>query len=451
MIKKILIANRGEIASRIIRTCKRLGITSVAVYSEADRDAPFVKSADEAYLLGDPPVHQSYMNMDRLFEIAKAAKVDAIHPGYGFFSEHAPFRKRSEQEGIIFIGPTAEVIGKMGDKINARKTMAEAGVPIVPGSEQKITDVETAVAKAEQIGYPLMLKAAAGGGGIGMHVVQDRAELEKVFTNVSERAQRLFGDGSMFIEKKIENAHHIEIQILADEFGNIVHLFDRECSIQRRNQKIIEEAPSPFISEQTREKMAIAAVKAAKAIHYTNVGTIEFLVDEEENFYFLEMNTRIQVEHPVTEEITGMDLVEWQIRIANQEVLPFEQKDIVRDGHAIEVRIYAEDPVRFFPSPGRITSVKLPEGEGVRHDIGFKENFQVTPFYDPMIGKLIVKGDSREEALKRLDTALKTYEIEGIKTNLPMLEKTVTIPAFQQGKTTTDFVETHYLPIASKI
>lgn len=448
MIKKILIANRGEIAARIIRTCKRLGIKTVAVFSEADKDLPFVGLADEAHFLGASPVNESYMNMERIFEIARKSNVDAIHPGYGFFSENAPFRKRCEVESIRFIGPTSEAIKIMGDKVNARRAMAEAGVPIVPGTEEKITDVETAGLIAEQIGYPIMLKAAAGGGGIGLQVVRNRYELEKVFKNNSERAKNLFGDGAMFLEKKIENAHHIEIQILADEYGNVVHLFDRECSIQRRNQKIIEEAPSPFISERTREKMGEAAIQAAKAIHYTNAGTIEFLVDEEENFYFLEMNTRLQVEHPVTEEITGLDLVEWQIRIANNEVLSFTQDDIIRDGHAIEARIYAEDAVRFFPSPGKITYVKLPEGEGIRHDIGFSENTQVTPFYDPMIGKLIVKGKTREEAVQLLEKALQNYKIDGIKTNLPMLVKTMGIPAFKQGVTTTDFVETFYIPIA---
>lgn len=450
MIKKILIANRGEIASRIIRTCKRLQITSVAVYSEADNQAPYVNLADEAYLLGGAHVNESYMNMERIFEAAKQANVDAIHPGYGFFSENAAFRERCEQEGLKFIGPSSTVIEQMGDKVNARNAMIAAGVPVVPGTDEAITDVERAAEMAKEIGYPIMLKAAAGGGGIGMQVVKDEAELRKVFKNNSERALNFFGNGSMFLEKKIEDAHHIEIQILADESGNVIHLFDRECSVQRRNQKVIEEAPSPFISETTREKMGEAAVRAAKAINYTNAGTIEFLVDQEQNYYFLEMNTRIQVEHPVTEEITGVDIVELQIRIANQEKLPLEQADIIRHGHAIEARIYAEDPIRFFPSPGTITHVKLPEGEGIRHDISFTGNYKVTPFYDPMIGKLIVKGSSREEALERLQEALKNYHIEGIKTNLPMLEEAVAIPQFQQGNTTTSFVEKYYVPLTQK-
>ncbi|MEI3597228.1 MULTISPECIES: acetyl-CoA carboxylase biotin carboxylase subunit [unclassified Oceanobacillus] len=450
MIKRILIANRGEIASRIIRTCKRLGITSIAVYSEADKEAPFVKAADEAYLLGASQVNESYMNMDKIFDVAKKVAADAIHPAYGFFSENAVFRQRCEKEGIRFIGPKSEVIQQMGDKINARNAMIAANVPVVPGTEKAITDVEQAVEFAKEIGYPIMLKAAAGGGGIGMQVVREEEELRKVFTSNSERALNFFGNGSMFLERKIENAHHIEIQILADEYGNAVHLFDRECSIQRRNQKVIEEAPSPFISEKTRKKMGETGVQAAKAISYTNAGTIEFLVDEEENYYFLEMNTRIQVEHPVTEEITGIDMIEMQIRIANGEELPFKQEEIKRNGHAIETRIYAEDPVRFFPSPGTITSVNLPEGKGIRHDIAFTENYQVTPFYDPMIGKLIVKGETRKEAVERLEQALANYRIDGIKTNLPMLEKSVAIPQFKQGNTTTNFVDNYYIPLIQK-
>lgn len=450
MIKKILIANRGEIASRIIRTCKRLGITSVAVYSEADQNAPFVNAADESYLLGGSHVNESYMNMDKIFEIAKEAQVDAIHPGYGFFSENALFTERCEQEGIRFIGPTSSVIEQMGDKVNARNAMMSAGVPVVPGTDAAVDNVNHAIELARRIGYPIMLKAAAGGGGIGMQVVNDEEELRKAFKNNSERSLNFFGNGSMFLEKKIENAHHIEIQILADEFGNVVHLFDRECSIQRRNQKVIEEAPSPFISDKTREAMGADAVRAAMAINYTNAGTIEFLVDEEENYYFLEMNTRIQVEHPVTEEITGLDIVELQIKIANQEALPFNQHEIERNGHAIEARIYAEDPIRFFPSPGTITNVKFPSGEGIRNEISFTENYKVTPFYDPMIGKLVVRGNTREEAVKRLENALKEYVIDGIKTNLPMLETTVGLQAFREGNTTTSFVETHYIPQTKK-
>lgn len=451
MIKKILIANRGEIASRIIRTCKKLGITSVAVYSEADQDALFVKEADEAHFLGKSQVNESYMNMDKIFEIATKSQADAIHPGYGFFSENPSFRKRCELEEIRFIGPHSQVIEKMGDKINARNAMIEAGVPIVPGTEEAIQDVEEAAKMAKKIGYPIMLKAAAGGGGIGMQVVEDEGELMKAFVNNSERASTFFGNGTMFLEKKIENAHHIEFQLLADTFGNVIHLFDRECSIQRRNQKVIEEAPSPFISETTRERMGEAAIKAARAINYTNAGTIEFLVDEEENFYFLEMNTRIQVEHPITEEITGLDIVELQINIANEEELLLKQSEIKISGHSIEARIYAEDPIRFFPSPGRITNVTLPEGEGIRHENSFTANHQVTPFYDPMIGKLIVKAGTRESAVKRLEQALDVYQINGIQTNLPMIQEIIRTPQFKQGNTTTNFIEDYYIPLTKKI
>lgn len=447
MIKKVLIANRGEIAARVIRTCEKLNLASVAVYSEADEHAPFVSLADESYLLGSAQVNESYMNTDKIFEVAKLANVDAIHPGYGFLSENAGFAARCQQEGYVFIGPKPNVIEQMGDKIAARQAMQKAGVPVVPGNDQVIEDIEEAASLAKTIGYPVMLKAAAGGGGIGMQVVHNEEELRKSFTNNSERALNFFGNGAMFLEKKIDNAHHIEIQILADEQGNVVHLFDRECSIQRRNQKVIEEAPSPFISEETRKKMGEAAVLAAKSIDYSNAGTIEFLVDSEENYYFLEMNTRIQVEHPVTEEITGIDIVEIQLLIADRKTLPITQEEIKRTGHAIEARIYAEDPVRFFPSPGTITSVTVPEGENIRNDITFTENYKVTPFYDPMIGKLIVKGKTREEAVQNLQAALKDYNIEGIKTNIPMLQKTVQIEAFEQGLTTTAFVEKHYLPL----
>ena len=447
MIKKVLIANRGEIASRVIRTCKELGITSVAVYSEADEHAPFVGHADESYLLGPANVNESYMNMDKIFEIARKANVDAIHPGYGFFSENETFVKRCDEEGILFIGPKPEIIKQMGDKIAARTAMQANDVPVVPGTIQAINDVEEAIELAIDIGYPIMLKASAGGGGIGMQVVHNDEELRKSFESNSKRALNFFGDGSMFLEKKIDNAHHIEFQILGDNFGNVVHLFDRECSIQRRNQKIIEEAPSPFISEKTRVKMGETAVKAAKAIQYNNAGTIEFLVDEQQNYYFLEMNTRIQVEHPITEETTGIDIVEMQIHIANNQALPFKQEEIKQQGHAIEARIYAEDPIRFFPSPGTITNIRVPEGTNVRNDIAFTENYKVSPFYDPMIGKLIVKGRTRDDAIENLQIALEDYQIEGIKTNLPMIQKTIQIKAFKEGMTTTAFVEEHYLPL----
>ncbi|WP_188455594.1 acetyl-CoA carboxylase biotin carboxylase subunit [Virgibacillus oceani] len=445
MIKKILIANRGEIASRIIRTCKRLNIQTVAVYSEADQKAPFVSIADESFLLGPPRVNESYLNVDKILQIANEANADAIHPGYGFLSENASFAKRCQNAGLTFIGPAGHIMEKMGSKIEARETMQKAGVPVVPGTNGAVANVEEAIRIAAEIGYPIMLKASAGGGGIGMQVVHSDDELTKAFASNSKRAETFFGDGAMFMEKKLENAHHIEIQILADQHGNVVHLFERECSIQRRNQKVVEEAPSPFISENTRMKMGETAVKAAKAIGYTNAGTIEFLVDESENFYFLEMNTRIQVEHAITEEITGLDIVEEQIRIANGEPININQDELTINGHAIEVRIYAEDPVTFFPSPGHIHELHVPAGENIRNELAVTDNYDVTPFYDPMIGKLIVTGGTRKEAIAALKDALANYHIKGIKTNVSMLQTIVDDAQFKSGITTTAFVQDHYL------
>lgn len=446
MIRKILIANRGEIASRIIRTCKKLNIQAVAIFSEADQQAPFRFEADESYLIGAAQVADSYMNIDKIFEIAKQANADAIHPGYGFLSENASFAERCKEEGLIFIGPSPDIIEKMGNKVTARNIMQEAGVPVVPGTEEAVADAEEAVSFAKKIGYPVMLKASAGGGGIGMHAVYSDEECQKAFEGNSERAAKFFGDGSMFIEKKIEQARHIEVQILADELGNAVHLFDRECSIQRRNQKVIEEAVSPFLSEEKRMEIGEIAVHAAKKIGYTNAGTLEFIVDQEENFYFLEMNTRIQVEHPVTEEITGIDIVAEQIRIAEGRALSFVQEDIKREGHAIEARVYAEDPVRFFPSPGTISSLSIPELAGVRNEVTVAEGYTVTPFYDPMIAKVSAAGRTRLEAADLLREALSKWELDGIKTNIPMIVSVLGSQAFKDGDTTTDFVEKYYLP-----
>ncbi|RDW19586.1 biotin carboxylase [Oceanobacillus arenosus] len=443
MIKKVLVANRAEIAVRIIRTCKKLGIKTVAIYSEADEKAPHVKSADEAYLIGPSRVSESYVKVEKILEIAKLSGVDAIHPGYGFLSENAAFADRCSHEGMIFIGPTSKVIEQMGDKIKARKLMTEAGVPVIPGENTAISSLAEAMEIAEELGFPVMLKAAAGGGGIGMQVVRSAEELQPAFESNSKRALTFFGDGSMFIEKKIDNARHIEIQLLADKHGNVIHLFERDCSVQRRNQKVIEEAPSTFITESTRNAMGEAAIMAAKAIGYTNAGTIEFLVDESESFYFLEMNTRIQVEHPVTEEITGIDIVEQQIRIANGEKLDYKQEDFTINGHAIEARIYAEDPNTFYPSPGHITTLVLPKGEHIRHELAIKNNYDVTPFYDPMIAKLIVTAVSRGDAITLLKGALEEYKIEGIKTNIPLLLNIVNHDAFIKGATTTDFIEKH--------
>ncbi|OKL36783.1 acetyl-CoA carboxylase biotin carboxylase subunit [Domibacillus mangrovi] len=441
MFTKVLVANRGEIAVRIMRTCKSLGISTIGVYSEADAEAPHVKMADEAYLIGGPRVAESYVNIDKILEVARLSKVEAIHPGYGLLSENAEFARRCEQEGLIFIGPSSEVISRMGSKIESRKTMEEIGVPVVPGITYPLVDAEEAVQVADRIGYPVMLKASAGGGGIGMQIVRSADEIRKAFGGNQKRATDFFGDGAMYVEKYVDNPRHIEIQILADGFGNTVYLWERECSVQRRHQKVVEEAPSSFLDEVTRIKMGEASVKAAKSIGYRNAGTIEFLVDADKNFYFLEMNTRLQVEHPVTEEITGLDLVAEQLRIAAGDSLNIIQSDVKLDGHAIEVRIYAEDPKTFFPSPGTITKLVLPEGPGIRHELAVSDKSIVTPFYDPMIAKLVIKGKDRNEAINRLQFALAHYQVQGIKTNIPLLQEVAAHSAFRSGDTTTNFVE----------
>jgi len=446
MFKKVLIANRGEIARRVIRTCKRLNVQTVAVYSEADAESLHVKDADEAFCLGKPPVAQSYLNIDRILEVAKESGAEAIHPGYGLLSENAEFAKRCTEAGLLFIGPSADVIASMGSKLEARKTMKAAGVPIVDGVETPVKDVEEAIEIATRLGYPIMLKASAGGGGIGMQLVENAEQLAKAFEGNQKRAQSFFGDGTMYMERFIADPHHVEVQIIADHEGNVVPLFERECSIQRRNQKVVEEAPSPFISEETRKRMLDASVKAVQHIGYVNAGTIEYLVDAEQNFYFLEMNTRLQVEHPVTEEITKLDLVEEQLKIAAKQPLAFTRDSIQRKGHAIEVRIYAENPSTFFPSPGTITAFELPTGEGIRHECGVEAGTVVTPFYDPMISKLVVWGETRAIACERLIEALNAYKVEGIQTNIPMLLKTVTHEQFLKGYTTTKFVDEYYLP-----
>ncbi|GGC98222.1 acetyl-CoA carboxylase biotin carboxylase subunit [Pontibacillus salipaludis] len=450
MFAKLLIANRGEIASRIIRTCKRLNIQTVAIYSEPDEDSPYVKEADEAYPLGGSRVHESYLQVDKVLDIAKNANVDAIHPGYGLLSENADFAERIQSEGITFVGPTSDVIRSMGSKVEARTTMKRAGVPIIPGTSSSTEDVDAAIEAASDIGYPIMLKASAGGGGIGMQVVNTDEELRKAYGSNAKRAQMFFGDGTMFLEKKIVNPHHIEIQVLADQEGNALYLFERECSVQRRHQKVVEEAPSPFISEETREKMGGAALKAVRALGYQNAGTVEFLVDENQQFYFLEMNTRLQVEHPVTEEITGFDLVEEQIRIAYGESLRYKQNELTIHGHAIEVRVYAEDPKTFYPAPGQMTDLQIPVGDHIRHELAVHSSSFVSPFYDPMIAKCITWGETREEAIERMSYALSQYEVEGIKTNLPMLRTVLSHDLFKQGNITTNFVEEHYLKEEAK-
>ncbi|QQE79342.1 acetyl-CoA carboxylase biotin carboxylase subunit [Alicyclobacillus sp. SO9] len=440
MFTKVLIANRGEIAARVIRTCKKLNIQTVAVYSEADAQVPHVKQADESCLLGGPRVNESYLNMDKLIEIATETGAQAVHPGYGLLSENAEFARRCTEAGLVFIGPSPAVIAQMGSKIQARKAMEEAGVPVVPGVTKDLANAEEANEIAASMGYPVMLKASAGGGGIGMQVVYDESGLRKAFESNKKRATDFFGDGAIYLEKYIENPRHIEIQVLADNQGNTVYLWERECSIQRRHQKIVEEALSPFLDEQTRHKMGAVAVKAAKALGYSNAGTIEFLVDPDKNFYFLEMNTRLQVEHPVTEEITGLDLVEQQLLVASGASLSFTQDQVQRQGHAIEVRIYAEDPTTFFPSPGTISAMKVPEGDGIRHELAVHSGSVVTPYYDPMIGKLIVTGETRDAAIDKLQFALEGYEIEGIKTNIPALRQVANHQAFREGDTTTGFV-----------
>ncbi|MBM7837945.1 acetyl-CoA carboxylase biotin carboxylase subunit [Alkalihalobacillus xiaoxiensis] len=440
MIKAVLIANRGEIASRIIRTCKKMGLRSVAVYSEADQHAEHVQLADEAYHIGGSRVHESYLNQDRVLEVAKQAKVDAIHPGYGLLSEQASFAENCRSKGFTFIGPSAEAIALMGDKLQARESMIKAGIPVVPGSSM-LTTIEEAIKEANRIGYPVMLKAASGGGGIGIDLCYSDEDCRNAFEKNRKKATMFFGDSSLYIEKKIENPRHIEIQLLADHMGNVLTFGERDCSIQRRHQKVLEEAPATFLTEETQRDMSQMAIQAAQAIQYKNAGTIECLVDEDGMFYFLEMNTRLQVEHPVTEEIFDVDLVEWQIRIANGEQLPWKQNELKPQGHSIEVRIYAEDPIRFLPSPGTITDIKKPVADYIRHECPVKAGSVITPFYDPMIAKLIVTGTSREDAIAKLTDALQAYIVDGIKTNLPTLRGISQHPVFKSGDAQTSFIQ----------
>ncbi|UTR09939.1 acetyl-CoA carboxylase biotin carboxylase subunit [Evansella sp. LMS18] len=439
LIKKILIANRGEIALRIIKSCKKLGIETVAVYSDADQDLPFVQSADEAVNIGESQAQKSYLHMEKILQVAKIKNADAIHPGYGFLSENPNFPKKCEKEGLIFIGPDEKIIQAMGSKIHARNKMKEAGVPVLPGCEG-IEDLDEAVKMAEELGYPLMLKASAGGGGMGMKVLQNKEDLEKAFNSTVQQAKNFFGDGSIYLEKLIENPHHIEVQLLSDHHGNTVHLYDRECSVQRRNQKVIEEGPSPFLSEAKRQEICETAVKGAVSIGYKNAGTMEFLVDENQNYYFLEMNTRLQVEHPVTEEVTGLDLVELQIKVAAGEKLPFTQEEVERKGHAVECRLYAEDPKTFFPSPGPLNTFKFPE-DNTRLDFGYEEGDKVSPFYDPMLGKIITSGKDREEAIRNMEKALDGVTVEGITTNLPLLQQVMKDDEFVSGMYTTKLLQ----------
>ncbi|WP_096440234.1 acetyl-CoA carboxylase biotin carboxylase subunit [Alteribacter populi] len=446
MIKKLLVANRGEIAVRIFKTCEKLGIQTVAVFSDADEHSVHVKAADEARWIGGSRVKESYLNIDKILEVAKESGADAIHPGYGFVSENPDFAKRVKEAGITFIGPNEKIMETMGHKIAAREAMIAAGVPVVPGKTIENADDEQTVAKiCREIGYPVMIKAAAGGGGIGMQRVDHKEELIKVLPSVIKKAETFFGSAELYVEKFIENPRHIEAQVVGDIYGNVQCLGERDCSIQRRNQKVVEEAPAVNLSEETKASLYQYAEKAAKDIGYTNVGTIEFLVDDKENIFFLEMNTRLQVEHPVTEEVTGVDLVEWQIRIAEEKrIMDLKERNVSYE-HAIEVRVYAEDPVNFFPSPGKLKRWSFPDMPSIRYDFGVEESTHVTPFYDPMLGKVISKGHSRLEAIAQLVECLENAEVEGIKTNIPMLVETLQHPVFKEGKATTQFVQTHVI------
>lgn len=441
-IKKILIANRGEIAIRIMRTCRELDIETVAVYSEADRTSLHVRYAHEAYLVGKAASADSYLNIEKIIEVAKNCRADAIHPGYGFLSENAQFAQRCAEEGIIFIGPSPEVIVQMGDKIKAREAMKRAGIPVVPGTEGKIKTEQEALLAVRKIGLPVIIKASAGGGGKGMRLIHDEAELGEAVRAARSEAKSAFGDESVYIEKYITSPHHIEFQILADQHGNVVHLFERECSIQRRHQKMIEETPSPLMTPGLREEMGKSAVEAAKAVRYTGAGTIEFLVDNDLNYYFLEMNTRLQVEHPITERVTGIDLVKQQIKIAEGEPFGFTQNDLMQRGHSIECRIYAEDPDNnFMPVAGKIYKISEPLGLGVRTDGYVYEGYEIPIYYDPMISKLIVWGNDRDEAIRRMRRALYEYKITGVKTSIKYLERIMVNQNFIDGKYDTHFIE----------
>ncbi len=442
MFKKILIANRGEIACRIIRACREMNIATVAVYSDADRDALHVRMADEAFHIGPPPSAESYLRWETIIEVAKASGAEAIHPGYGFLSENAEFVRNVTAAGIVFIGPPPEAMEGLGGKMSARKIAIEAGVPIVPGTTEPLRSFDEAKTTADEIGYPVMLKASAGGGGKGMRLVFEESELKSALENAQSEALAGFGDDAVYVEKVVVAPRHIEIQVFSDTQGNHVYLGERECSIQRRHQKVIEEAPSPINSAELRKEMGECAVKVAKAVNYVGAGTVEFLVsDLDRSFYFLEMNTRLQVEHPVTELVTGIDLVREQIRVAWGEKLSFTQDDIEIKGHAIECRVYAEDPdANFMPSPGTITRLRLPQGPGVRDDGGVYEGCEVSIYYDPMISKLAVYGKDRTEAIDRMRRALEEYEVGGIKTTLPFFRDVMRDQEFIDGKLDTGFI-----------
>ncbi|MCK4568685.1 MAG: acetyl-CoA carboxylase biotin carboxylase subunit [Bacteroidales bacterium] len=441
MIKKVLIANRGEIALRVMRSCREMGITTVAVFSESDRTSMHVRYADEAYFIGPSPSAESYLMIAKIINAARQSGADAIHPGYGFLSENAEFADRCQKEGIIFIGPSSYAIKTMGDKITARKTMVDAGIPVVPGSGV-ISDEKDALAKIKEIGLPVMVKASAGGGGKGMRLVNKEKDIVSSIRAAQSEARAAFGDDTIYIEKYIKSPHHIEFQILGDKYGNMIHLFERECSVQRRHQKVVEETPSPLMTPEIRKEMGECAVAAAKAVDYSGAGTIEFIVDDNLNYYFLEMNTRLQVEHPITERVVGVDLVKQQINIANGLELELKQEDICQYGHAIECRIYAEDPENnFMPSPGVIKHITEPLGLGVRHDGYVYEGFEIPIHYDPLISKLVVWAKTREEAIARMKRALYAYKITGVKTSISFLNRIMQTPDFVKGKYNTHFIE----------
>lgn len=441
MFHKVLIANRGEIALRVIRACKELGIKTVAVYSTADSESLHVKLADESVCIGPPPSAQSYLNINAIISAAELTDAEAIHPGYGFLSENAVFAEMCENCGITFIGPSAESMRLMGDKISARQAVIKVGVPILPGTKEAVKDVETAIRIAKEIGFPVIIKATAGGGGRGMKIVHSPAALPNAFATARAEAQAGFGNPDVYIEKYCEQPRHVEIQILGDKHGNVIHLGERDCSIQRRHQKIIEEAPSSISTPELRKAMGEAAVAAARAVNYCSAGTMEFLVDKHNNFYFMEMNTRIQVEHPVTEMITGIDIVREQIRVAAGQKLRYKQEDVKINGHAIECRVNAEDPVKFTPSPGKITAYHTPGGLGVRVDSFVYDQYSVVPHYDSLIAKLIVHAETREDAIKRMARALDEYIVEGIKTTIPFHKRIMANKDFIEGNVDTSFLE----------
>ncbi len=444
-MKKILVANRGEIAIRVMTTARKMGIKTVAVYSTVDRNAPHVKFADEAVCIGEAPSSQSYLLGSKIIEVAKQLQVDAIHPGYGFLSENADFASAVEKNNLIFIGPKSKAIQIMGSKLAAKEAVKAYDIPMVPGIDEAITDVEKAKAIANKIGFPILIKASAGGGGKGMRVVEKESDLESQMQRAISEATSAFGDGSVFIEKYVASPRHIEIQVMADSHGNVIHFFERECSIQRRHQKVVEEAPSAVLTPKLRVKMGEAAVKVAKACDYLGAGTVEFLLDENHNFYFLEMNTRLQVEHPVSELIAGVDLVELQIKVARGEKLEMQQEDLTINGHALELRVYAEDPLNdFLPSVGHLDAYQIPVGEGIRVDNGFEEGMDIPIYYDPMLAKLITYGKTREEAIQLMIKAIDHYIVEGVQTTLPFGKFVCEHEAFRSGNFDTHFVKNYY-------